>query len=211
MGEDLVVLLVGVLGVGGAMASSVIAQRRRALELRALDPLWRAWCVRRGLAFEPSRGLTAPRVQGEVAGVHVSVDAMELDPDQLVAPTASARERRRMPHTSAAARPPGYAHSPLQVMSRARLTAADAPPTYRRMDLSDARFDEACAVWAAPGAPVRALEDRAVRGALAQLAQRPFVMLAHGGMLWIRWPGYERDPAMLDHAITALVGVARSG
>lgn len=211
MGEDLVVLLVGMLGVGGAVATSVIAQRRRALELRALDPVWGAWCARRGLAFEPARGLTAPRVQGEVDGVHVSVDAMELDPDQLVAPTASSRERRRMPHTSVAARPPGYAHSPLQVMSRARIVTAEVAPTYRRMDLSDARFDEACAVWAAPGAPVRALEDRAVRGALAQLAQRPFVMLAHGGMLWIRWPGYERDPAMLDHAITALVGVARSG
>ena len=50
-----------------------------------------------------------------------------------------------------------------------------------------------------------------MRGALVHLAQRPFVMLAHGGMLWIRWPGYERDAAMLDHALTALVGVARAG
>ncbi|MFO0627827.1 MAG: hypothetical protein U0325_19620 [Polyangiales bacterium] len=211
MGEDLVVLLLGALSVGGAAAASFVGQHRRRVELQALDPVWGAWCARRGFAFEPARGLLAPRVQGDVEGVHVSVDAMELDPDQLVAPTASARERRRMPHTSVAARPHGYAHSPLQVMSRARLTATDAPPTYRRMDLADARFDEACAVWAAPGAPARALEDRTVRAALARLAQRPFVLLAHGGMLWIRWPGYERDPEMLDHALTALVAIARAG
>ena len=44
---------------------------------------------------------------------------------------------------------------------------------------------------------------------LVHLAQRPFVLFAHGPSLWVRWPGYERDPAVLDLALAALVGLAR--
>lgn len=213
MTEELAVLLMGGVAASIAAASSFAAQVKKNRAVIALDPVWQAWAARRGLSFEPSRPfgfeLTAPRVSGDVDGVHVSVDGMELDPEQLVAPSATAKERKKMPHTSVAARSMGASTGSMIVVSRARVEHREPVAGYRQMDLSDARFDDACAVWADPWSPAHHLDDRRVRAALVQLAQRPFVLCAQSGTLWIRWPGYEPDPAMLDLAVNALVTFAR--
>lgn len=211
--EDLIVLGVGALFALGGVGAMVAAQIKKNRAVIALDPVWEAWAARRGFAFEASRPfgveLTAPRVNGVVGGVHLTVDGMELDPQQLFAPSATARERRRMPHTAVAARAIGASTGSMIVLSRARIEHNQPVAGYRQMDLSDARFDDACQVWASPGSPAHHLDDRRVRAALTTLAQRPFVLCAQAGILWIRWPGYEHDPAMLDHAVTALVAFAK--
>lgn len=200
-------------GLVGATALAVVTRGRAARELRAVEGAWGEWARRRGFAFEPPPGgawsLTAPRVWGVVDGVSVSLDGMVLDPHDAVAPSASRRERGRMPHTSLAARALSAYPGAMVVMSRARLDASAPSPGYRQMDLADARFDEACALYAGPWSPAHRLADRAARAALVHLAQRPFVLFANGPSLWVRWPGYERDAAMLDHAVTALVRLSR--
>lgn len=181
--------------------------------MRALGDVWSLWARRHGLSYLPPTdagwALTPPRARGLVDGVLVNLDGMELDPHDVVAPTASRRERRRMPHTALAATPHHGYPGAMIVMSRARVDGPSPAQGYRQMDLADARFDEACALWAGPWSPAHRLADRAVRAALVHLAQRPFVLFANEGSLWIRWPGYERDPDVLDHALTALVGLAR--
>lgn len=181
--------------------------------MRAVEEVWASWARRHGLSYLPpsSTGwtLSPPRARGVVDGVLVNLDGMELDPHDVVAPSASRHERRRMPHTALAAAPQRADRGEMIVMSRARLDTGSPAQGYRQMDLADARFDEACALFAGPWSPTQGLGDRAVRAALVHLARRPFVLFAQGGSLWIRWPGYERDPEVLDHALTALVGLAR--
>lgn len=178
-----------------------------------LGDVWATWARRHGLSYLPPTAsgwaMLPPRARGLVDGVHVNLDGMELDPHEVVAPTASRRERRWMPHTALAAVPHHGYPGAMMVMSRARVDTPSLAQGYRQMDLADARFDEACALFAGPWSPAQRLGDRAVRAALVHLSQRPFVLFAQEGSLWLRWPGYERDPAMLDHALTALVGLAR--
>lgn len=210
--EDLVAL--GALGVGalGSAWAAAAAWRANAREVAAVAAVWAEWARRKGLGYEPpgtSWSLTAPRVRGVVDGVWVNLDGMVLDPHEAVAPTAKGRQRRRMPHTALAARATQPYAGEMLITSRAAVDASAPVAGYRQMDLADARFDEACALFAGPWSPAHRLEDRAVRAALVHLAQRPFVLFAHGPSLWVRWPGYERDPAVLDIALAALVGLAR--
>lgn len=213
MSDELAITVIGGLSALIALGGAAVRQVRRNRVVVALDPVWGQWAAQRGFSFEPSRpigtALTAPRVVGVVDQTQVTLDGMILDPDELVAPSASSRERRRMPHTSVAARAYGVSPGAMVVVSKSRVDHVEPPAGYRQMDLADARFDEACALWSAPGSPARWLDDRRVRAALVRLAERPFVLVAQGGSLWIRWPGYETNPEMLDHAVTALVGLAR--
>lgn len=204
----------GVMGAGavGSLWAATRSWRMSLRETQAVAAVWSEWARRRGLGYEPpttSWSPTAPRVRGFVEGVFLSLDGMVLDPHQTAAPSASRQERGRMPHTTLAARAQGNYEGEMLISSRALVDAPLAALGYRQMDLADARFDEACALYAGPSSPAHRLGDRAVRAALVHLAQRPFVLFAHGPSLWVRWPGFERDPAVLDHAAAALVGLAR--